>query len=68
MMKNAFYVTSKVLFVLKIFKFFLDFLVMYRTGLINFKFYGVPAWLTNNFNTHDITHDKNIQSHMTITL
>ena len=33
--------------------FFLDFLVMYRTGLINFKFYGVPAWLTNNFSTHD---------------
>ena len=32
--KKAFYFTSKALFVLKIFKFFLDFLVMYRNGLI----------------------------------
>ena len=35
----------------------LDFLVMYRKGLIkkmkvNFKFYDVTAWLKNNCNTH----------------
>ena len=35
MMKNAFYFTSKVVFVLKIFKFLFDFLVMYWNGLIN---------------------------------
>ena len=34
MMKNAFYFTSKALFVLKIFKFCLEFLVMYQNGLI----------------------------------
>ena len=34
MMKNAFYFASKALFVLKIFKFCLDFLVMYQNGLI----------------------------------
>ena len=34
MMKNAFYFTSKALFVLKIFKFCIDFLVMYRNGFI----------------------------------
>ena len=34
MMKNALYFTSKALFVLKIFMFFLDFLVMYQNGLI----------------------------------
>ena len=39
MMKNAFYFTSKALFVLKIFK-------------VNFKFYDVTAWLTNICNTH----------------
>ena len=35
--------------------FCLDFLVMYRKGLIkkiNFKFYDVTVWLTNNCNTH----------------
>ena len=37
--------------------FCLDFLVMYRKGLIkkikvNFKFYDVTAWLTNNCYTH----------------
>ena len=37
--------------------FYLDFLVMYRKGLIkkikvNFKFYDVTAWLTSSFNTH----------------
>ena len=34
MMKNAFYFTVKALFVLKIFKFVFDFLVMYKNGLI----------------------------------
>ena len=37
--------------------FCLDFLVMYRKGLLkkikaNFKFYDVANWLTNNCNTH----------------
>ena len=40
---------------LRYFSFCLDFLVMYRKGLIkkikiNFKFYDVTAWLTNNCN------------------
>ena len=57
MMKNAFYFTSKALFVLKIFKFLsrlfgnvakrLD-----KKDKANFKFYDVTAWLTNNRNTH----------------
>ena len=34
MMKNAFYFTSKALFVFQIFKFFLDFLIMQQNGLI----------------------------------
>ena len=34
MMKNAFYFTSKALFVLKIFKFCLDFLVLLQNGLL----------------------------------
>ena len=34
MMKNAFYFTVKALFVLKIFKFVFDFLVIYKSGLI----------------------------------
>ena len=33
-MKNAFYFTSKALFLLKIFKFCLDFLVLWQNGLI----------------------------------
>ena len=44
----------------KIFKtlryFCLDFLIIYRNGLIkkkvNFKLYDVAAWFTNYFNTH----------------
>ena len=56
-MKNAFYFTSKALFVLKIFK-FLSRLFGHVTkqpdkkGKINFKFYDLTAWLTNNRNTH----------------
>ena len=56
-MKNNFYFTSKVLFVLKIFKFLsrlfghvakrLD-----KKDKVNFKFYDVTAWLTNSCNTH----------------
>ena len=56
-MKNAFYFTSKTLFLLKIFKFlFLLFgLVAKRLDKkdkVNFKFYDVTTWLTNNCNTH----------------
>ena len=57
MMENAFYLTSKALFVLKIFKF-----LFWLFGHVakrrdkkdkdNFKFYDVTAWLTNNCNTH----------------
>ena len=56
-MKNAFYFTSKGLFVLKIFKFLsclfghvakrLD-----QKDKFNFKFCEVTVWLTNNCNTH----------------
>ena len=37
MMKNAFYFTLKALFILKIFKFFLDFLVIFKNDLIRKK-------------------------------
>ena len=57
MMKNAFYFASKALFGLNIFKFLsrlfghvvkrLD-----KKDKVNFKFYDVTAWLTNNCNTH----------------
>ena len=55
-MKNAFYLRQK-LFVLKIFK-FLSWLFCHvekrldKKDMINFKFYDVTAWLTNNCNTH----------------
>ena len=57
MMKNAFYFTSKAHFVLKIFKFLSRRFghVSKRLDLkdpVNFKFYDVAAWLTNNRNTH----------------
>ena len=55
MMKNAFYFTSKALFVLKIFKFlsrlFGHVLKLDQKNNVNFKFYDVTAWLTNNCNT-----------------
>ena len=57
MMKNAFYFTSKALFVLKIFK-FLSWLFgriakrLDKKFKVNFKFYDVTAWLTKNCNTH----------------
>ena len=57
MMKNAFYLTSKALFIHKIFKFlswhfghvakWLE-----KKNRVNFKIYGVTVWLSNNCNTH----------------
>ena len=58
MMKNAFYVTSEALSVLKIFKFLSWFFGhaaerLDKKDKVNFKFiYNVTAWLTNNYNTH----------------
>ena len=56
-MKNAFYFTSKALFVVKIFKFLsrifgqvvkrLD-----KKDKAKFKFYDVTVWLTSKYNTH----------------
>ena len=57
MMKNAFYSTSKAFLVLKIFK-FMSWLFghvakrLYKKDQVNFKFYDVTVWLTNNCNTH----------------
>ena len=50
-MKNAFYFTSKALYVLKIFK-FLSCLFGQVAKQIKFKFYDVTAWLTKIRNTH----------------
>ena len=57
MMKNALDFTSKALFVLNIFKFLSRLFGHVAKGLdkkdkVNFKFYDVTAWLTNNCNTH----------------
>ena len=54
MMKNAFYFTSKALFVLKIFKVFFGHVSkrLDKKEKVNFKFYDVTAWLTYNCNTH----------------
>ena len=56
-MTNAFYFTSTALFILKIFKFLsrlFDHVAkrLDKKDKVNFKFYDVPAWLSNNFNTH----------------
>ena len=61
MIKSAFYLTSKALFFLSIFKFF-----SWRFGhvakrldkkeKVNFKFYDSTAWLTNNCNTHIVQY------------
>ena len=57
LMKNAFYFTSKALFVLKIFK-FLSLLFGHAAKQLAkkdkaiFKFYDVTAWLINICNTH----------------
>ena len=52
-MKNAFYFTSKALFVLKIFNFFSRLFRHAAKRLdkkykVNFKFFDVTVWLTNN--------------------
>ena len=57
MMKNAFYFTSKVLFVIKIFKVLSRLFGhvakrLHKKDKVNFKFYDVKFWLTNNCNTH----------------
>ena len=57
MMKNAFDFILNALFVLNIFKFCHDFLVMQKKPLdkkdkINFKIYDITTWLTNSCNTH----------------
>ena len=55
-MKNAFYFTSKALFVIKIFKFLSSFFgyVVKRLDKkeVNFRFHDVTASLKNNHNTH----------------
>ena len=57
MMKNTFSFTSRALLVLKIFK-FLSWLFGHvakpldKKDKVNFKFYDVISWLTNNRNTH----------------
>ena len=57
MSKNTFYFTSKALFVVKIFK-FLSWLFgdvakwLDKKKKVNFKYYGVTSWLTNNCITH----------------
>ena len=68
-MKNAFYFTSKVFFVLKMFK-LLSWLfghVAKRLGKkdqISFRFYYITAWLKNNCNTHISQYlEKYRQSH-----
>ena len=54
MMKNVFYFTSKVLFVLKIFKFLFCHVAKWldKKYKAKFEFYDVTAWLINNCNTH----------------
>ena len=57
MIKNAFYFTSKALFVLKIFKLFFRLFGHEeerpnKKDKVNFKFYDVTTWLTINYNTH----------------
>ena len=57
MVKNAFYFTLKAFFILKIFK-FLSWLFGHVSkrrdykDKVNFKFYNITSWLTNNYNTH----------------
>ena len=56
MMKNAFYLTSKAIFILKIFKFF-SWLFGYvakrldKKDMFEFKFNDITACLANNFDT-----------------
>ena len=53
--EKCFYLTVKALFVLKIFKFCLDFLFICNncmTRKVNFKIHDVTTWEINNCNTH----------------
>ena len=64
MMTNAFYFTSKALFVLRILKFLsllLDHVAkrLDKKSMVNFKFYDVTAWFTNNRDTHIIQYFEN---------
>ena len=57
MMKNAFYFTSKALFVLKILRVFSRLFghaakQFDKKDKVNFKFYDATVWLTSNCNTH----------------
>ena len=61
MMKKAFRFTSKALFFLKIFKFWswhFGHVAKQRAkkDKVNFKYYGVTAWLTNICNTHNVQY------------
>ena len=63
MMKNAFYFTSKAIFILKTFN-FLSWLFGHvgkrpnidKKDRVNFKFYDVTTWLKNNFNKHIVQY------------
>ena len=57
MMKNAFYITLKAVFVLKIFKFLSQYFDHVEKWLdykdkVNFKIYDATNWIKNNCNTH----------------
>ena len=65
MMKNAFYFTSKAIFVLKIFKFLfclfghVPIRRLDRKDKVNFKCYDVTVWLKNTYcNTHIVQYLK----------
>ena len=50
MMKNTFYFVLSALFVLKILIFLLR--LFDKKAKVNFKFYDITNWETNNYNTH----------------
>ena len=63
MMKNAFYFNLKALFILKIFKFLSSPFGHVSKQLdskdkVNFKFYDVTNWLTDNCKTHIAQYRK----------
>ena len=65
MIKNYFCFILKALFVLKIFKFCHDVLVMQEKRLdqknkFNFKIHDVTTWFTNNCNTHIATYNTHV--------
>ena len=60
-MENVFYFTSKAVFLIKIFKFLSSLFDQVAKQLdkkdkINFKFYDVTAWLTNNCYRHIVQY------------